>query len=600
VTTKKSIDDHQIGYYLPVSVVFPQVQSDFATFQSLLSGLSRTDTLFWCARLNLITSATTVVDSVETQQLCLNLFFTSSEIEVINDFAQSHGGASTIKVFFRGQLLELFRWVALFCIDHSGDGTTFEDPEVRRKFVQAALIASDVWANRIFKDKFSLDGGIELARRRALGPSRMSVEAIRSIPPMTQSLGRGWTLFKDYFPKHYPAFDADFFAVTRISLEQYFVSYAAMVTSFMNPSNNVGFFDTNKLRERSPFGDVFSRYLELEAQDADELKQLLWNTSGSEISQYEDAPADYYRSLREKPILHAPDGRGIIFDTVFYSEKAAIGPLFHILKSPTCRPNDAFSAFGQAFEEYILDMLGRMFGSPGNLVNRFSKNVKALDSEEDPIEIDAILNDVFEVVLFEVKSTFIPENVFLCDDYETLLHTMRERYSRTRTPRGGIKLKGVGQLARTATSLAIGKWAGDGNEFRAVRLIYPVLIVHDSLLTSPVYGNFFASEFAAHLQPDSTLPSGIFVKGDKRIAPVIVMSADDLENLETSIEHFSFRDLLADYSSTCSDRLMSLHNFIAFSEPYRGAMYANRNLASSAHEILNKCSEAVFGEKFSD
>ena len=303
--------------------------------------------------------------------------------------------------------------------------------------------------------------------------------------------------------------------------------------------------------------------------------------------------------MREKPILHTPDGRGIIFDPVFYSEKAAIGPLFHILKSPTCRPNDAFSAFGQAFEEYILDMLGRMFASPGNLVNRFSKNVKALDSGGDSIEIDAILNDVFEVVLFEVKSTFIPEDVILCDDYETLLHTMRERYSRTRTPRGGMKLKGVGQLARTATSLAIGKWAGDGNEFRTVRLIYPVLVVHDSLLTSPVYGNFFASEFATHLQPDSTLPSGIFVKGDKRIAPVIVMSVDDLENLETSIEHFSFRDLVADYSSNCLDRVMSLHNFIAFSERYRGAMYHNRNLASSALEILNKCSEALFGKKFS-
>jgi hypothetical protein len=275
--------DHQIGSYLPVSVVFPEVQSDFATFQSLLSGLSRTDTLFWCARLNLVTSATTDVDSIETQQLCLNQFFTLSEIEVINDFAQSHGGARTIKVFFRGQLLELFRWVALFCTDHPGDGTTFEDPEVRRKFVQAALIASDVWANRIFKDKFSLDEGIELARRRALGPSRMGVEAIRSIPSMTQSLGRGWRLFKDYFPQHYPPFDADFFAVTRISLEQYFVSFAAMVTSFMNPSITAGIFDTNKIRERSPFGDVFSRYLEQEAQDADELKQLLRNTSGSGI-----------------------------------------------------------------------------------------------------------------------------------------------------------------------------------------------------------------------------------------------------------------------------------------------------------------------------
>lgn len=591
---------NQIGVYVPISEVFPDIQSDIVTFRSLLSGLSRTDTLFWCARLNLVVSAHTKIDSTEAQQFGLNQFFTSREIEAINNFARSHGGTQRIKVFFRGQLLELFRWVALFCIDHPGDGTTYEDPEIRRKFAQAALIASDVWANRIFKNKFSLDGGIEVARKRALGPNRMSVEAITPVPEMTQSLGRGWALFKDYFPKYYQSFDADFFSVTQISIEQYFVCFAAIVTSFMNPRMNAGIFDIKKIQEHSLYGDVFFRYLELESQDADELKQVLWNTIDHTFSQYENAPADYYHSLREKPILRTDDGRGIIFDPVFYSEKAAIGPLFHILKSPNCRPDKAFSTFGQAFEEYILDILGRMFASPGLLANRFSKNIKALDSRGDSIEIDAILNDVFEVVVFEVKSGFIPENAVLGDDYETLLQSMRERYSITSKSKGRPKLKGVGQLARAITSLTTKKWAGKGDEFRAVELIYPVLVVHDTFLTSPVYGNFFASEFAAHLEPDSTLPSGIFVKGDMKVAPVIVVSVDDLENLETSIEHFGFRDLLADYSDFCSDRLMSLHNFIAFSTRYREAMYHNRNLASSGLEILDKCGEAVFGKKFGD
>jgi hypothetical protein len=45
---------------------------------------------------------------------------------------------------------------------------------------------------------------------------------------------------------------------------------------------------------------------------------------------------------------------------------------------------------------------------------------------------------------------------------------------------------------------------------------------------------------------------------------------------------------------------MSLHDFIAFSDRYREAMYHNRSLASNGLEILDKCGEAVFGMKFGD
>jgi hypothetical protein len=567
---------------------------------SLLSDLSRTDTLFWCARLNLVISANASTDSIKAQQFGLNQFFISKEIQAINDFARSHGGANRIKVFFRGQILELLRWVALFCIDHPGDGTTYDDPLIRRKFAQAALIASDVWANRIFKNKFSLDGGIDVARRRALGPNRKSVEAITMAPELTQSLGRGWALFKKYFPKYFQSFDADFFSVTAISVEQYFVAFATMVTSFMNPQNNTGIFNVRNLQEHSRYGDVLSKYLELESQDPEDLKEALWGSIDHEVGQYEDAPIAYYRPLRDRPILRTEDGRGIIFDPIFYSEKASIGPLFHILKSPKYKSDDLFNAFGQAFEDYVLDILGRMFASSGILARRFSRNIQTLDSTGNSIEIDGMLNEALEVVLFEVKSGLIPETDILCDDYETLLQSMRNKYSVAINSKGRSKLKGVGQLARSAKSLATKKWAGNADEFRTVQFIYPVLIVHDTFLTSPVYGSFFASEFAAHLEPDSTLANGTFVKQDMEIAPVIVMSIGDLENLETSIEHFGFRDLLADYSRSCPDRLMSLHNFIAFSTQYRDAMCHNRNLAFCALEILNKCGEAVFGKSFGD
>jgi len=74
-----------------------------------------------------------------------------------------------------------------------------------------------------------------------------------------------------------------------------------------------------------------------------------------------------------------------------------------------------------------------------------------------------------------------------------------------------------------------------------------------------------------------------------------VLTVDDLENLETSVEHFGFRDLLSDYVRSCSDGLEPLHNFIASSE-YKQHIYHNRNIATSGLDILDKVKEAIFPE----
>lgn len=49
-------------------------------------------------------------------------------------------------VFFRGQLLELARWIAAKCTNQPDDPHTFERKPVRSAFVRAALIASDLWS----------------------------------------------------------------------------------------------------------------------------------------------------------------------------------------------------------------------------------------------------------------------------------------------------------------------------------------------------------------------------------------------------------------------------------------------------------------------
>jgi len=81
----------QLGIFLPVSEVFPDTKSDFDTFKSLLSNLSRTDAIFWCARINLIISDPES-DHLTKQQAGLNQFFTTEEINRVNDYARKNGG----------------------------------------------------------------------------------------------------------------------------------------------------------------------------------------------------------------------------------------------------------------------------------------------------------------------------------------------------------------------------------------------------------------------------------------------------------------------------------------------------------------------------
>lgn len=47
----------QVGIYVAVSVMFPDVQPVLPAFTSLLRKLSLTDVLFWCARLNYVVTS---------------------------------------------------------------------------------------------------------------------------------------------------------------------------------------------------------------------------------------------------------------------------------------------------------------------------------------------------------------------------------------------------------------------------------------------------------------------------------------------------------------------------------------------------------------
>ena len=76
------------------------------------------------------------------QQKLVPLFFTQTEAERLNAFAERHRPTEPI-VFFREQVLALIRWVVLICRDEPGGELGGADrEELNRRFTKALLIAA--------------------------------------------------------------------------------------------------------------------------------------------------------------------------------------------------------------------------------------------------------------------------------------------------------------------------------------------------------------------------------------------------------------------------------------------------------------------------
>jgi hypothetical protein len=150
-------------------------------------------------------------------------------------------------------------------------------------------------------------------------------------------------------------------------------------------------------------------------------------------------------------------------------------------------------------------------------------------------------------------------------------------------------------LARVVNLIASREWLGQSEEFRQVKRILPVLVVHDILLGAPGFGHFVASAFDEVLGTERPI-RGERLKGTVRVAAAIVITIEDLELLEVSIEHFGFREALFDYSEACPDRMTSFHDFLASSSKYSGQIYGNRHLASVAMEPLEVAMEELFSK----
>lgn len=549
-----------LALLVPVGEIFTGVTASEESMREALTTLSRDDALFTCARINAMVSGFGPgLSNHQRQNAVISKLCSPGEMWALSRYAIKHGGPERVMAFFRGQLLELARWIALYCRQEEGDGETFSDAGVRSAFVRAALIASDLWQRRLFGDVIQPSVDRDEQLRQFMGSFRKSMEEGNQAGHPGLSMSRGWTLFSRYVPKYLPEFAELFERSTKLTLRQYFICATALMNrTFSDHPENGRIFQTDYVQGTTSYKEVFTRFIGLLSQTPDQWAEKLRgrpNDSG-------------YLSLRERPILNFDRGRSIIFDPTFYLDNLTTAPIFY-LKATGVLMIKVFSAFGLAFEEYARDLLKRRFPDGGGVLYQPLRcNVQGQNGRGQGFEIDAVLDEVFAAAFFEMKAGLIREETVLADDPEIFLNEIRLKYGHV--DGSAERDKGVAQLARSVGALIRREWTGRREEYANVKQIYPVLTVFDIRMAAPGCCHFLDSEFRKLL---GVVPPGI------RVHPLTVMTIDDLEHLISGVESLSLMEFLRAYSAEDPDRLGSVHNFIA------GSSYLNQVRSSPFLEV---------------
>lgn len=568
-----TMTQNEIGVFVPPEALFPGIEAIEATMQELLRPLGRDAALVACARLNTVVSGTGLPDIKARQERAIGMICSDQDLHRINEFARNRPSGDFPVVFFRGQLLELMRWVVRCCPATAGT-ESLDEPAARSRLLQAALIASKLWSDRVFAGRFSATLPVDNAREQALGAFRRGLEESAIAPHLGTTLGRGWALFSQHFPQHYPDFATEFFNATGLTVEQYFTCVTGLAMYLPFDSQGGALFNASTVADATAYREKFAAYMISESQTPDELAVTLWDHFAERG----------YRDLRERPILRLANGNAIIIDPVFFSEKISVGPLFHLL--PRGNANKIFGAFGKAFEDYANGILQRMYPDRPSLATRLRRSVEASDREGRDFEIDAVLDYIPQTVIFEQKAAWLKDEVVL-GDIDVWIEQIRSRYGIAAASANGKRErpKGVAQLAQIVRRILDGNCGAAQPSFEGVTVIHPVLLVHDTRLNAPAYGTFLDAEFRRLL---GTIPQG------KRVMPMAIMTITDLENLESSVVEFSMQQLLADYADAHPEALVSLHNFMVHDPRYTERIKPSAQLMADSERLIQLAQRELF------
>src|SRR5690606_11248468 len=134
-------------------------------------------------------------------------------------------------------------------------------------------------------------------------------------------------LYQQHFVKYYSSFNEDFLELTGLSFEDYLVCFSAIALHFMDPLRKPCIINVNTIGETTLIPDKLKKYIQLESQTLEELRNGLW--SDRKVEDIDDNTAGPLKTfpLRDKPIYTASDGRSIVMDALYLHESVLVSPM---------------------------------------------------------------------------------------------------------------------------------------------------------------------------------------------------------------------------------------------------------------------------------
>jgi hypothetical protein len=272
-----------------------------------------------------------------------------------------------------------------------------------------------------------------------------------------------------------------------------------------------------------------------------------------------------------------------------FAESASAGPLFAIMSRSQEDPKLFFERFGSAFEAYVFSVFHAMYPASEALASPLLCNPIGRGLKNQPVQIaDVCLDYVSDLLLFEAKAVWLKDSAAEEVDHEKYTTELSEKYVRHANGEEGA----VAQMARSVRHLVTGRWQCDSVVLESVTHIYPILLAHDVNLNAPLHSQFLADAFRREMGPDCNLRSGFLAIGRFLISPLIVMTINELEIMQRSIEKFSLRDAVSDYSCAHPERLVSFYNYLTTSK-YRNKLIASGMLADAAIKAIERARELM-------
>lgn len=587
----------EIVEVLPLSVLSQDNPLDTVRLKQLIGRLPTDQTLFQCAKLNLIFTYASLGHKEGVQEFAIELLRTQNwldqrDIDRINGYLRKRNGRLEDHVFFsRIQCLELIRWISVW-----GDGLgrlRANDIMQKQAFARAMLQSFELWKERTQQKHSLMIFSDDVTREQRFQSLRFMREAeqwkLPNIHPAFHFCRTKRLFLDEFFARN----NELQFAVEnklQMSIEDYvacIIGLSSLVGQWFTKMDNRMLptfeFDPTTFCSTAPdIARIFERFVQLESQTAERLLQSYEHASSDPLSLTETRP------LRERPILLRNDRRAAtIIDLSFFFERASSGLLFHAAGAAGVT---AMEKFGEAFERYVCDRLDdyvRTKQSQGMNVEGFSR----VSTDEVEAEFaDYVLVVGRTVLLFEVKGSWLREDNVAKQNADDYWLEVQKKY--VRNDKG--KRKGVGQLAHSIKTWTEGIAKPRLQIQREdVDTIIPVLLTSDRYMSAVWHSEFLAEEFQSRMLGCASPVKSEFNLNGFRILNLCLITIDEFDEFEARAVRGSLDELLKAYSERIPDRESCAGAYICMQEPEPFA--PKSALEADGEHVIDAAAERIFG-----